>query len=303
MKTRIPTLSADQPRSADSTQRTQPGSGKPQPPVQHLRPWRALVRYVVVALIALLGFHLNARADSTLVEWGDANSAYPFVPPYLTDVPPDLTNVVAVAAGGDCSLAINGDGAVVAWRCDSSTVPSGLTNVLAVAVGWNHSLALKSDGTVIAWGDNSYGQTNVPCGLSNVVAVAAGGDYNNPWLPGWGHSLALKGDGTIVAWGNNSHGQTNVPSNLPNVVAVAVGAAHSLALTSAGTVVAWGDNFYGQTDVPQNLSNVVAVAAGGWRLAQLSAQGRWDGRRVGRQLLRPDQCSSRLDQRGSGGGA
>ena len=35
---------------------------------------------------------------------------------------------------------------------------SGLTGVIAIAVGGNHSLALKSDGTVWAWGFNQYGQ-------------------------------------------------------------------------------------------------------------------------------------------------
>src|SRR3712207_4798811 len=33
-----------------------------------------------------------------------------------------------------------------------------LTDVTAIACGGNHSLALRSDGTVWAWGDNSSGQ-------------------------------------------------------------------------------------------------------------------------------------------------
>ena len=53
-------------------------------------------------------------------------------------------------------------------------VPIGLSNVVAVAAGGNHSVALQSDGTVVAWGDNTYGQTNTPASLSNVVAIAAG---------------------------------------------------------------------------------------------------------------------------------
>ena len=178
MNTRIPNLSAAQPRSVDSTQRTQPGSGKPQPPVQCLWPRRALVRWASVAFAILLGLHPNARADSTVVEWGDSISYDD------TGVPADLTNVVAVAAGGVHSLALSVDGTVIAWGLNwwgQTDVPADLTNVVAVAAGWNHSVALKNDGTVIAWGDNSSGQTNVPPGLTNVVAVAAGGENTYPW--------------------------------------------------------------------------------------------------------------------------
>ncbi len=42
-----------------------------------------------------------------------------------------------------------------------SSIPkkvSNLTDVIAIAAGGEHSLALKSDGTVWAWGDNTSGQ-------------------------------------------------------------------------------------------------------------------------------------------------
>ena len=46
-------------------------------------------------------------------------------------------------------------GSIVAWGDDSSgqiDVPTGLTNVTAIAAGWSHSLALNGNGTVVAWG-------------------------------------------------------------------------------------------------------------------------------------------------------
>src|SRR4051794_17321081 len=52
-------------------------------------------------------------------------------------------------------------GEVVAWGENDSgqiSVPAGLTNVVAVAANVNHSLALRIDGTVVAWGDNSRNQ-------------------------------------------------------------------------------------------------------------------------------------------------
>ena len=63
---------------------------------------------------------------------------------------------------------------------------SNLTNVVAIAAGGTHNLALKADGTVWAWGANSYGQlgngsnedSSIPAkviGLADVVSIASGG--------------------------------------------------------------------------------------------------------------------------------
>ena len=198
------------------------------------------------------------------------------------DIPGGLTNVTGIAAGFSHSLALRGDGTVIAWGAGASNtgvlphygqsfVPDGLTNVTGIAAGFDHNLALRADGTVAAWGagttntgaDPNYGQALVPEGLSNVVAVAAGA-Y---------HSLALMSDGTVVAWGDNDFGQTNVPGGLTNVAAVAAGGNHSLALKSDGTMVAWGDDSAGQTDIPGGLTNVAAVAGGYGHSLALRADG------------------------------
>src|ERR1044071_9428865 len=75
------------------------------------------------------------RADSSIVAWGPGS-------PLLTNIPPDITNAVALSAGGD------------------------------------HVLALNADGTLVAWGTNTYGQTNIPRGLTNAIAIAAGSSHN-----------------------------------------------------------------------------------------------------------------------------
>jgi len=83
-----------------------------------------------------------------------------------------------------------------------------LKGIIAIAGGGNHSLALKNDGTVWTWGYNIYGQlgdgttinrtTPVQVnGLTNVVAISGGG---------W-HSLALKNDGSVWTWGYNQDGE------------------------------------------------------------------------------------------------
>jgi hypothetical protein len=223
------------------------------------------------------------------------------------NVPSDLSDAVAIAAGGDHLLALKQDGKVAAWgmnnrhQCD---VPPGLKGVVAIAAGDSHSLALKQDGTVVAWGDNLNNQCDVPSGLNDVVAIAAGSQHSlalkqDGTVVAWGiygfgqckvppglidavaiaagmdHSLALKEDGTVVAWGGNSPGcgQCNVPPSLSGVVAIAAGGVHSLALRQDGTVVAWGCNTYGQCNVPPALSGVIAIAAGGGHSVALRNDG------------------------------
>ena len=181
-----------------------------------------------------------------------------------TNVPPGLTNIVGIAAGGSHGLALKNDGTVIAWGNNSfgqTNVPAGLSNVIAVAGGDQHSLALTSNGVVMAWGDNTYGQTNVPPGLTNVIAIAAGGYHN----------LALNANHTVTAWGHNNSGQTDVPPGLTNVAAIAAGGYHSLALKADQSVVAWGDNNFGQTNVPASLNHVVALAAGQYHSLVLKA--------------------------------
>jgi hypothetical protein len=211
-----------------------------------------------------------------------------------------LSNVLAMAAGGYHSLALEAGGTVVAWGAGTNNtgsspnlgqaqVPAGLSNVVAVAAGGYHSLALEAGGTVVAWGAGTnntgsspnLGQAQVPSGLSNVVAVAAGG-Y---------HSLALKADGTVVAWGAGTtntgsipnFGQAIVPAGLTGVVAVAAGVYHSLALKADGTMVAWGagvtnkpGNLYiaGEAMVPAGLTNVIALAGGSSHTLVLEGDGR-----------------------------
>lgn len=130
-----------------------------------------------------------------------------------------------------------------------SQVPPSLTNVAGVAAGGMHSLALLRDGSVIGWGagaTNSGAWPRVQARRCRRRARVR----RWPLPPAISHSLALKSDGTVVQWGDVSLGQGSPPWNLSNVVAIAAGAFHNLALRSDGTVVAWGGNTYGETSVP-----------------------------------------------------
>src|SRR5207249_11721491 len=95
----------------------------------------------------------NGQAQSnTVFAWGDDLYAQ-------TNLPAGLTNVVALAAGANHTLALRSDGKVIAWGDDSAnqvTLPPGFTNAMAIGAGVNFSLAVRSNGSVFGWGDNAY---------------------------------------------------------------------------------------------------------------------------------------------------
>jgi hypothetical protein len=237
-------------------------------------------------------------APDEIFAWGAAAEAN-------AGEPISMSTIVAVAAGTDHALALDGHGRAGAWGDDSvgqTDVPAGLSGVVAIAAGDGFSLALRSDGTVAAWGANNLGQTGVPGNLTEVTAVAAGKGFAlalkaDGTVVGWGddrygalpvpsglagvtaisagdcHALALRRDGTVVAWGDNSYGQVAVPPRLKRVTSISAGGDFSLAVLDGGTVVAWGDNGYGQLDVPTDLRNVTAISAGAFHALALLADG------------------------------
>ncbi|HQQ91016.1 MAG TPA: glycosyl hydrolase family 28 protein [Kiritimatiellia bacterium] len=194
-----------------------------------------------------------------------------------------LTRDGEVYAWGDRSHGQLGDG--VRQTGKPAAVPQpvpGLSEIIAIAAGGQHSLALRRDGTVLAWGSNWNGQLGngshkdgshsaVPRPvigergkdiLTNAVAIAAGAL----------HSAAVTRDGRCLAWGYNGSGQIPVggrgsfwgdggarnvarpaqamPSgkqSLPACAAVAAGYESTYALTAeSGHVLAAGWAQYGE---------------------------------------------------------
>jgi alpha-tubulin suppressor-like RCC1 family protein len=221
----------------------------------------------VVAISAGAQHSLAVLRDGTVMAWGansagqlGATSSGSCVSGGACSTTPiavtSLSGATGVAAGGFHSLAVLGNGKVMAWGAnawgqlgDSSTSDSpvpvevtGLTEATAVAAGEQHSVALMSSGKVFAWGlgglgqlgDSSLNNSEVPVevtGLSGVTAISANG-YGF-------HNLALKNNGTVVAWGANGNGQlgnnttniSDVPvpvTGLTGVTSISAGGAHSL---------------------------------------------------------------------------
>ena len=199
----------------------------------------------------------------------------------------------------------------------------GLSNVKAIAAGSNFSLALLEDGTVKAWGANNSGQLGngdadpdakqvekfikgfkygggttggTPIGkfkaadvekrgftatgvsknmelgyvLTNLNGIVTVSTLNNVMAidAGGAHGIALRKDSTVWTWGNNfwgtlgtggrefHTGPTRV-TGLNSVVSIAAGSDNSFAVQANGTVNAWGNNFHKQLGM-----NAVPASAG-----------------------------------------
>ena len=185
-----------------------------------------------------------------------------------------LTNVIAISAGREHTLALRNDGIVWAWGASSDgQLGNGTTeyhptpvqvqllnDVVAIAAGGSHSVALRKDGTVWGWGDNFHGQLG-----DGTWGTVIGGGSRRHLLPiqvqgltditaistGSGHIVALREDGIVWALGYNGSGQigdgTSGPPNrrlspvqvqggLNDVIAITAGNHHTLAIRKDGTV-------------------------------------------------------------------
>jgi alpha-tubulin suppressor-like RCC1 family protein len=220
---------------------------------------RVLAGKSVIA-VACGGSHsLAACSDGTLAAWGNQQygqlgngaSLQPMLEPVLVNRSGVLAGktVVAVAAGGQHSVALCSDGTVAAWGENEygqigdgsagwiGSTPAAVSRagvlagrtVVAIAAGSNHNLALCADGAMVAWGgsggelgDGSTATSRVPVLVDRggvlagrtVVAIAANG----------GSNFALCADGFLAAWGWNTYGQlgngTKVNSTVPVAVAM-----------------------------------------------------------------------------------
>jgi len=246
----------------------------------------------VISIKAGATHTIALKADGSVWTWGENYSGQlgDGTIPYEKKVPVKVFNagsrVIAIAAGGNNSIALKADGSVWTWgRNDYGQVGNGgsanqptpikiidvNSGVIGISAGSNHSLALKSDGTVLAWGLNSSGQLgdnsttnrNIPVqvfGLgtnSGVTMVKAGGS----------HSLAVRSDGSVLAWGLNTNGQVGdnsattmriIPVTVANigvaspVISVATGGYHSMAVKSDLSLLVWGWNNYGELGLANN---------------------------------------------------
>lgn len=249
---------------------------------------RKIGLWVIAALTASMVVTSTASATSYgIMAWGSNSWGELGTGNYTKHTEPhpllEPTEVTAVSAGEDFSLALLANGTVKSWgyngwgnlgngstkESDRPVAVHGLSEVSAISAGGGFSLALLKDGHVMAWGFNGRGELGIGTtenklepvevpGLEEVTAVSAGNEGQ--------FGLALLRDGHVMAWGTNGWDELGIGSysgpeecgdiacskkpvevsGLEHVVAVSAGGEFGLALLENGHVMAWGANTFGE---------------------------------------------------------
>ncbi|MDR2336735.1 MAG: hypothetical protein LBE03_01370 [Candidatus Nomurabacteria bacterium] len=255
-----------------------------------------------------------------------------------------LDKIVAIAAGGEHSMAINEAGELYIWGNNSygqigngttvnvsspiklnglggaSNAISADTKIVAIAARGYHSLAVDENGKLYAWGRNDTGQVGNGTSISNVLRPIKinGLQDNTPnaitnntrivaVAAGRFHSLAVDDSGLVYAWGKNTDGQigngnksndnvlapivingyggeSNAIKASTKIVTISAGLYFSIVSDIEGNVYTWGKNDYGQlgdgsttdTTTPKllaRLSNITKLAGGGRHVLAVSNDG------------------------------
>ena len=210
-----------------------------------------------------------------------------------------LTGVTQLAAAGDHTCALVGNGGVMCWGrnlsgqngnggINDSNLPiavSMLTGASAVTAGIQHACAINAMNTVECWGDDGVAQlgggnmsstTPVVTAFKGMDQISAhyaftcGRVQSSHTVGCWGFG----GDGELGDGAHQTSGTLRQAKGVTDVVKVASGDGHACAIKSDGTLRCWGasytgqvgDNGYDHRDVPvlvSSVSGVSDVAGGG----------------------------------------
>jgi alpha-tubulin suppressor-like RCC1 family protein len=253
--------------------------------------------HTFVAVATGGGTLIALRDDGTVWTWGNMYSGEPVytsvsghnMSKYFwgqtTPIQVPISDVVAIAAGDEYSLALKKDGTVWAWGSnfygelgDGTTTGTskdnisivqvkGLNNVIAISAGSYYSIALKNDGTVWAWGGNWDGHLGDGTRDNRLTPVQVNGLSNVTSI--WGASFAIKDDGSVWTWGPTFSSPFNNDSNdrgdlipyqipgLANVKAIDTDQDGGLTIfiKDDGSVWTWGTDYNGRLGYGANPNN------------------------------------------------
>ncbi len=247
----------------------------------------ALAGKFVVALAAGDYHTLALCSDGTVVGWGGNSQGQLGTNNFNDAIRPVAVNttsgtsalfgktVVAIAAGGQHSVALCSDNTLAGWGTNTlgevgdntftrRTTPRAVVNtgalagktIIAIEAGTNNSMALSSTGLVVTWGqsttlgNNSGIESPVPVNVDTSGALS--GKTVVSIKTGGGHCVALCSDDTLVAWGTNDNGQLGDNSvsyrPVPTLVNRASGTSSLFGKTIRSISTGWRHTFALATD-------------------------------------------------------
>lgn len=211
------------------------------------------------------------RRDGSAWAWGrnleaqirNSNLANELVPLRINQPGEDWRQI---HAGSSHSLAMQGDGSLIAWGDGSDySGKSGRQLVRAIGPGavsrvssrTSHTFITRGDGSLWAFGSALNGQIGNNTYISqDLIRIGSLTNWQSVEA-GQAHSGGLQQDGSLWMWGGNTQGQigdgSTVPRLTPTAVAVgsswrefSLGSFHNLAIRNDGTLWAWGGNSNGE---------------------------------------------------------
>jgi alpha-tubulin suppressor-like RCC1 family protein len=251
----------------------------------------------IVAISAGASHTCALNAAGTVTCWGDNSEGQlgdgtrtnRSIPIAVTGLP---VEIIAVAAGGGHTCALDTAGAIWCWgdnvygqlgddtRTDSliPVAVAGLSGpAAAVGTGEFHSCALMAGGSVECWGWNDEAQLGDVTGVMRMAAVTVAGIRDAATLAvGARHNCVINILGQVQCWGGNWEGQIGDGSGLrrylPETVtslssrttAIAAGNTHTCALAHNGSIACWGGNSNGQLGDGTTTNRLAPVETRGW---------------------------------------
>ncbi len=189
---------------------------------------------------------LALNEDGKVFAWGSDRQKQCDIPDKVNQ----LTDIVDVIAGYQCSVILTADGHTYFFGNEANNDYMGghayQGQIAKVVTTSDAVLGLTKDGKAVYLGKQAGIYSKMPENMGTVVDIAATAST----------MAAVNSEGKVFVWGNLSdRGEGDLPDFNGKVVAIQGGRYHYTGLMEDGKTVAWGFNNFKQSSVPASVKN------------------------------------------------